>query len=320
MKIIFMGTPYAAVPALARLIEDGHNVLSVYTQPDRPAGRGKRLTMSPVKSFAIENNIRVLEPLSLRTPEAIDEIRSFSADVAVVVAYGRILPAGFLSAFPKGAINVHFSLLPKYRGAAPVNWAIANGEILTGVTTMQMDEGLDTGDILLRSELPIGDEETSVELMERLSEAGADLLSETLTRLETLVPQPQIEAEATFAPIMKKADGLIDWDLSAVKITNRVRGFQPFPGSFSYFRGKRVVLWKTRSFVCDNAANISPGTIIGMEKDGLQIKCGFNTCLDVIEIQPEGKRRLAIREFINGYIPAAGEVFDHGADMPIEPK
>jgi methionyl-tRNA formyltransferase len=314
MRIIFMGTPYAAVPALERLIEDGHNVVAVYTQPDRPAGRGKRLTMSPVKSFAIENDIRVLEPLSLRTPEAIEKFRSFSADVAVVVAYGRILPSDFLSAFPKGAINVHFSLLPKYRGAAPVNWAIANGETLTGVTTMQMDEGLDTGDILLRSEVPIGDKETSVELMERLSEAGADLLSETLTRLETLVPQPQIEAEATFAPIMKKADGLIDWNMTAVEISNRVRGFQPFPGSFIYFRGKRVVFWKTRPHDCDNEANRSPGSIIGMEKDGLLIKCGLNTCLEVIEIQPEGKRRMAVREFMNGYSPAAGEVFTDGTN------
>ena len=210
-----MGTPHAAVPSLERLIADGHEVAAVYTQPDKPAGRGNKLASSPVKDFAVEKGLRVLQPAKIRTAEALEEFRSHHADLAVVVAYGRILPESFLNAFPGGAINVHFSLLPKYRGAAPVNWAIVQGETETGVSTMQMDAGLDTGPILLQRAAAIGADETAPELMIRLAETGAELLSETLGNIDSLTPRPQDEAAATLAPIMKREDGLISWMLDA---------------------------------------------------------------------------------------------------------
>ena len=202
MKIVFMGTPQAAVPSLEGLLADGHDVVAVYTQPDRPSGRGNKVVFSPVKQFAIDRRIPVLQPTKIRTPEALAEFTAFAADVAVVVAYGRILPEGFLNAFPEGAINVHFSLLPKYRGAAPVNWAIVNGETTTGVTTMKMDAGLDTGDILLQRETEIGPDENAIDLMDRLSHVGARLISETLSRLNEITSRQQNHSSATLAPIM----------------------------------------------------------------------------------------------------------------------
>ena len=224
-----MGTPRAAVPSLERLLRDGHHVAAVYTQPDRPSGRGNNIVFSPVKEYALANGIPVFQPEKIRTDDALQLFRSHGAHAAIVAAYGRILPVSFLNAFEKGAINVHFSLLPKYRGAAPVNWAIVNGESETGVTTMKMDEGLDTGDIYLRRSTPIGLTENSIELMERLSHIGADLLSETLTRLDDLLPQPQNEADSSLAPIMKKEDGLIEWERPATDIVNRIRGSLGFP-------------------------------------------------------------------------------------------
>ncbi|MEQ1646360.1 MAG: methionyl-tRNA formyltransferase, partial [Pyrinomonadaceae bacterium] len=232
MKIVFMGTPQAAVPSLARIIADGHEIVAVYSQPDRPSGRGNKITYSPVKQCAIDHGITVQQPVKVRTHEALELFSSHNADVAVVVAFGRILPETFLTAFPRGAINVHFSLLPKYRGAAPVNWAIVNGEKETGVTTMQMDVGLDTGAMLLQRATPIGERENSLELMERLSFVGAELLSETLARLDSLTPIQQDHNAATLAPIMKREDGVIEWNMAASEIVNRVRGFQPFPSSF----------------------------------------------------------------------------------------
>src|SRR5688572_6893613 len=213
MKIVFMGTPQAAVPTLEKLLSEGHEILAVYSQPDRPAGRGNKIVYSPVKQFANEHKIPVLQPTKIKTAEAIEEFSSLSADVAVVVAYGRILPQTFLNAFPLGAINVHFSLLPKYRGAAPVNWAIANGETVTGVTTMKMDVGLDTGDILLQKEVAIGKEETAPELMKRLSSEGAELLIGTLDRIGMIESRKQNDSLASYAPILKRDDGLIDWTL-----------------------------------------------------------------------------------------------------------
>ena len=203
MKIVFMGTPRAAVASLERIMQDGHDVVGVYTQPDKPAGRGNKITMSAVKEFALEHGLTVLQPSKIRTPDAFSEFRRHEADAAVVVAYGRILPETFLTAFPMGAVNVHFSLLPKFRGAAPVNWAIVHGERTTGVTTMQMDVGLDTGPILLQRSVDIGETETSIELMDRLALVGADLLSETLSRYRQLTPVAQDEHEATLAPIMR---------------------------------------------------------------------------------------------------------------------
>lgn len=306
MKIVFMGTPAAAAVSLERLLTDGHDVIAVYTQPDRPAGRGNKVTSSPVKTLSFERGLDVHQPERIRTEEAAEIFRSHVADAAVVVAYGRILPELFLNAFRNGAINLHFSLLPKYRGAAPVNWAIVNGEKETGVTTMQMDAGLDTGPILLQRPTPIGDDETAVELMGRLSLLGADLLSETLDRIDDLVRVPQNEAGASLAPIMKKSDGLIDWSMTAVEIANRVRGFQPFPTAFSTHRGSRLTIWKA---IQVNGKDGRPGEVIEAAGNTLAIACGRGTLLQVIELQPEGKRRMSARDFLNGAKAEVGEIF-----------
>lgn len=308
MKVVFMGTPAAAVPSLSRLMADGQEVRAVYTQPDRPAGRGKRLHASPVKEFATAHGLTVLQPSKIRTADVLETFRSHGADVAIVVAYGRILPDGFLTAFPHGAINVHFSLLPKYRGAAPVNWAIANGETGAGVTTMRMDAGLDTGDILLQRSTPIGENETSVDLMSRLADLGSELLSETLSALGTIEPRPQADAEATYAPILTKEDGRIEWSLTAAEIARRVRGFQPFPTAWSTFGGKHVTIWRASSIEAVHGGR-THGEIVEAKGDTLVVACGGNTFLRIDELQTEGKRRMSARDFINGARPAVGELF-----------
>jgi len=307
MKIVFMGTPNAAAASLRRILADGHEVVAVYTQPDKPAGRGNKLSASPVKEFAAENNLPVYQPTRIKTPEALEIFQSHAADIAAVVAYGRILPATFLEAFPKGAINVHFSLLPKYRGAAPVNWAIAGGETKTGVTTMRMDAGLDTGDILLQREISIDKDENAIELMGKLSTLGADLLSETLAMFDELTGQPQNDSQATHAPIMKKEDGAIDWDLSATEIVNRVRGFQPFPTSFTKYQAKKLTIWKARTTENGEGKTENGGEVLEAKNENLIIGCGNRTALQIDELQLEGKRRMAARDFLNGIKILVGE-------------
>jgi methionyl-tRNA formyltransferase len=307
MKIVFMGTPNAAVPSLEKILHDGHEVVAVYTQPDRPSGRGNKLTAPAVKEFAVQNNLPVFQPTRIKTPEALDAFKSHAADVAVVVAYGRILPPTFLEAFPNGAINVHFSLLPKYRGAAPVNWAIVNGETVTGVTTMQMDAGLDTGDILLQKEIEIGAAENSIELMGKLSFVGADLLSETLMHLDKLARIPQNHDLATLAPIMKKEDGAIDWSRTAQEIANRVRGFQPFPTSFSAYQDKKLTIWKAEELRGSDYKFQNAGEILEAKGDKLFAACGNQTVLQIEELQIEGKRRMTTRDFLNGIKLQVGE-------------
>jgi methionyl-tRNA formyltransferase len=308
MRVVFMGTPAAAVPTLNRILADGHDVAAIYTQPDRPSGRGNRISFSPVKECSVEHGIEVYQPLKIRTDDAIDEFRSLKADVAVVVAYGRILPAAYLEAFPMGAINVHFSLLPKYRGAAPVNWSIVNGEKETGVTTMRMDEGLDTGEMLLQRSTPIGPDENAIGLTERLSTLGADLLSETLFRYRSITPTPQDDTLASLAPILKKDDGRIDWHLTATEIANRVRGFQPFPTAYTSLRGAKVTLWQAKRAEIDEDNSDEPGTVISSHGGELLIRCGAGTVLSISELQVEGKRRLATRDFLNGISVSAGEI------------
>jgi len=292
-----MGTPHAAVPSLEKCISGGHLIAAVYTQPDRPSGRGNKITFSPVKECAKQHGLPVFQPLKLRTPEALSEFRSHDAEVAVVVAYGRVLPESFLNALPHGAINLHFSLLPRYRGAAPVNWAIANGESETGVTTMAMDPGLDTGSILLQKAVQIYDEETSSDLMARLSFVGAELLIETLDNLDIIEPQEQDHPRATYAPIIKKEDGQIDWSLTARQIRDRIRAFQPFPTSYTFFGGARLTLWKGD---LAGAVNETPGTVIVAKGDEFVVACGQGTSIAVSEIQVEGKRRVSVRDFQNG--------------------
>lgn len=307
MKIVFMGTPQAAVTSLDRVLDDGHDVVAIYTQPDKPAGRGNKIAFSPLKHFALDRLLPIYQPSKIRTADALEQFRSHNADVAVVIAYGRILPETFLTAFPMGAINVHFSLLPKYRGAAPVNWAIVHGEKTTGVTTMQMDAGLDTGPILMQREIGIDEDETSVELMQKLSGLGADLLSETLVNYSNLEPRVQDELQASLAPMMKKEDGLVSWMLDARAITDRVRGFQPFPTAFTFFRGKKLTIW--RSSVADVEHKLSaPGMIIEAHGDRLHIFCGGDSVLRIDELQIEGKRRVSARDFINGVRPAVGDM------------
>jgi methionyl-tRNA formyltransferase len=308
MKIVFMGTPRAAAVSLDRLVRDGHEIRAVYTQPDRPAGRGNKVRISAVKDLAAASGLQVIQPATLKTEDAVELFRSFDADIAVVVAYGRILPEAFLNAFSYGAINVHFSLLPKYRGAAPVNWAIAHGERETGVTIIQMDTGLDTGDILLQRSLNIGGSETAGELLARLSELGADLISEALGNFERLKRSPQNSAEATLAPVLSKADGNIDWSRPAIEIERRIRAFQPFPTSFTFWNNTRLTVWRAR-LTNERHAGASPGVVIGASDDELLIGCADETVLAVTEIQPEGKRRMTAREFLNGAKLEAGTVF-----------
>jgi methionyl-tRNA formyltransferase len=308
MKIVFMGTPQAAVSSLERILQDGHEVCAVWTQPDRLAGRGNKLSTPPVKEFALQNNLQVFQPTKIKTPESLELFQSHKADALVVVAYGRILPETFLQAFPKGAINVHFSLLPKYRGAAPVNWAIVNGERKTGVTTMKMDAGLDTGDILLQRETEISEDETSVELMQKLSYLGANLLSETLEIFDELKPQPQIDSYATFAPILKKEDGLIDWSKTAREISNRVRGFQPFPTSFTKLQGKKMTVWKAAELETENWKLENVGEILEVKGDELIVSCGNHSLLKIQELQLEGKKRMFVRDFLNGVKISIGEI------------
>ena len=303
-----MGTPAAAVPSLERLIACDHDIVVVYTQPDRPSGRGKKLSMPPVKEYALSKGLTVMQPVKVKTPDALETFRSHGADAAVAVAYGRILPPAFLEMYPKGAINVHFSLLPKYRGAAPVNWAIVNGDAVTGVTTMKMDAGLDTGDILLRSETAIGSDENAVELMDRLSHLGADLLMDTLDVIDSIVPTPQDDPLATYAPLLKKEDGRIDWTMPARQVVDRVRGFQPFPTSFSTFRNQRLTIWKARVSNVSVASEFPAATICESTGEVLKVVCGEGSVIEITELQPEGKRRMTAADFINGSRPAVGEI------------
>ncbi|MEO8072456.1 MAG: methionyl-tRNA formyltransferase [Acidobacteriota bacterium] len=311
MKIVFMGTPLAAVPTLENLLEDDkHEVVAVWTQPDRPKGRGNKLAMSPVKEFALENNLEVTQPTKIKTAESLELFKSHNADVAVVVAYGRILPETYLTAFPKGAINVHFSLLPKYRGAAPVNWAIVNGETKTGITTMKMDAGLDTGDILLQSETKIDITENAIDLMARLSFEGANLLSETLKKMEKIEPRKQDESEASYAPMLVKEEGRINWESRAATIHNHIRGFQPFPTSYTSFEDKKLTVWKSEVAeiaVIDERPAVNYGQILHINKEGFIIACGNKTALKINELQIEGKKRMSARDFLNGVKISVGD-------------
>lgn len=303
-----MGTPQAAVPTLRQIVEDGHEVVAVWTQPDKPSGRGNKIGFSPVKEFALAHGLTVYQPTRIKNDEAKQLFASHDADVAVVVAYGRILPEEFLRAPRRGCINVHFSLLPLYRGAAPANWAIVNGEIETGVTTMFIEPSLDTGPILLQSKTKIGETETAPELMERLAEIGATLLGETLVRLNELTPRPQHDRDATFAPILKKEDGLIDWSLSAFEIERRIRGFQPWPNAYTTFNSKSLILWEAQPSI-SVTSDIANGELIVVQHDELVVQCGRQTALRVLEVQPEARKRMAARDFINGMRLKVGDRF-----------
>jgi len=299
MRIVFMGTPESAVPSLRRLMDDGHEIVAVWTQPDKPAGRGKKLHQAPVKEFAVQNELTLHQPAKIKTPEAKELFASHNADVAVVVAYGKILPAEFLNAPKHGCLNVHFSLLPKYRGAAPVNWAIVNGEPRTGVTTMKVIEELDAGPILLQEAAQIGEGEIAPELLRRLAEIGAGLLSETLRNLEEIEPKPQISEEASLAPLLKREDGKIDWSMDAFAIERRVRGFQPWPNAWTMFNSRRLIIWQAIP-ESRRHTSLRHGQIVKAEGENLIIAAGDGTALRVLQLQPEGSRRMTARDFMNG--------------------
>lgn len=301
-----MGTPESAVPSLRRLIDDDHEIVAVWTQPDKPAGRGKKLHQSPIKQFALERGLTIHEPQKIKNDEAKALFASHNADVAVVVAYGKILPQEFLDAPRHGCINVHFSLLPKYRGAAPVHWAIVNGETETGVTTMRIVQELDAGPILLQKATQIGGPETAPELLGRLSNLGADLISDTLRNLHTIEPKPQIDSEATFAPILKREDGLIDWSMDAFTIERRVRGLQPWPRAFTHFRSNRLVIWNAKPEWVEQL-QFPPGQIIQARGNSLIVACGAGTALRLLEVQPQDSRRMPVLDFLNGTHASVGD-------------
>ena len=299
MNLIFLGTPTFAVPTLEALVSAGHHVLAVYTQPDRPKGRGGELAASPVKQTALRLGLSVQQPERIRRPEIVEQLRVLNPDAMVIVGYGQIIPQSIIDIPPRGIINVHASLLPKYRGAAPIQWAVANGETRTGVTTMRIDAGLDTGDMLLKWETDIGREETALELSPRLAQNGAALLVETLKGLTdgTITPQPQDNSQATLAPILKKEDGQIDWSWPASKIFNRTRAFLPWPGAYSFFRRQMFHIWRAR--VSSEPTPGQPGQMVPGKKR-LSIVCGENTALEPLEVQIEGRKRMPVESFLNG--------------------
>ena len=309
MRIVFCGTPQFAVPALQHLLaQPDFELLGVITQPDRPRGRGREVSFSPVKEMALAAKLPVHQPEKIRAPEVEKLLRGFSPDGVVIIAYGQIVPAGLLAIPKYGWINLHASLLPKYRGAAPIHWAIAHGETKTGVTAMRIDAGMDTGDILSQRELQIGPAETAPELALRLSVAGAPLPAESLRGLAagTIHPRPQNHADATSAPILKKEHGRIDWNRPASEIFNRMRGFAPWPGAYSTFRGQTCQVWGEP--VSEESTEAMPGSLLDA-KEELKIACGRATVLRVLAVKREGRKKISASEFANGARLKSGERF-----------
>jgi methionyl-tRNA formyltransferase len=306
MRLIFMGTPAFAVPSLEGIVAAGHDVAAVFTQPDRPKGRGQRDAMSAVKEAALPLGLAVYQPERVRRPEVVEQLRGIEPEAMVVVGYGQIIPKTILEIPPMGIVNVHASLLPKYRGAAPIQWAIARGETRTGVTTMRINEGLDTGDMLLKWETEIGAGETAVELGERLAAAGADLLVRTLAELPSIEAEPQDDSQASYAPILKKEDGKIEWTMPAREVLNRIRGFMPWPGAFGFLREQRFHIWKA-----DKAAvgevELPPGALRVVNRK-LYAGCGDGSSIELREVQLEGKNRMQAAAFLNGFPMATDEV------------
>jgi methionyl-tRNA formyltransferase len=310
LKLVFCGTPAFAVPSLRALLADSYfQVAAVVTQPDRPRGRGKKTASSPVKDAALEAGVPVYQPEKIKSESSLDYFKRLMPDVVVIIAYGQIIPASLIAIPRLGWINLHGSLLPKYRGAAPINWAIINGEKVTGLTTMQIDLGLDTGPMLLKYQTGIGPDETALDLYAQLAEAGAPLIVETLKKLDRgeIAPTPQDNSQASLAPPLKKEDGRIDWFLPAPKIYDRIRGLQPWPGAFTTFRGATCRIWgKPLKPV---SAGGMPGIILPTQEDGLLVICGGSTVLHVEQVQIEGRNRISDREFMNGARIAPGEHF-----------
>ena len=308
MRIIFMGTPDFSVGTLEALVEAGHEVCLVVTQPDKPKGRGKEMQYTPVKEAALKHGIEVYQPRRIREAECVEKLRQYNADIMVVIAFGQIIPKEILEMVPYGCVNVHASLLPKYRGAAPIQWSIIDGEAVTGVTTMQMDEGLDTGDMLLKTEVPITAEETGESLHDKLAKAGAAICVETLAKLQegSIVPEKQGESPTAYAKMLDKKLGNIDWTKSAAEIERLVRGLNSWPSAYTYWNKKVVKIWKAS--VTDENSNEQVGTVVKVEKDSFYVQTG-NGLLKVLELQIPGKKRMDAGAFLRGYTIEPGEVF-----------
>ncbi len=307
-RLIFMGTPDFAVPSLQALIASRHQVTAVVTQPDKKKGRGKKIAPPPVKTAALEAGIDVLQPTAVKTGEFADTLASCRPDIIVVAAYGRILPASILDLPPLGCINVHGSLLPRHRGAAPIQWSVIKGDRRTGVTIMQMDEGMDTGDILLSAAIDMEEGDTAGSLFTKLSHLGAAALMEALEKLEKnqLAPTPQDHRQATKAPPLDKEMGRIDWNQPAENIHCLIRGLDPWPSAYSFLGGKRVKLFSPQ--VLGKASDTAPGTVIRADQQGIVVSCG-SAALCILELQPEGKKRMSAEAFLCGHPLAVGSLF-----------
>lgn len=320
MRIVFMGTPAFAVPTLQQLLKTEFSVVGVVCQPDRPSGRGKKVQVGPVKALALSQNIPVVQPEKMKDPKLMETLRVWEPDLVVVAAFGRILPKTILDLPPKGCLNVHGSLLPKYRGAAPIQWAVIQGEVKTGVTIMLMDEGMDTGAILQQEEIPIGPNETSGELASRMAQVGGALLVRTLGEwiAGTMTPLPQNDSVATLAPILTKEDGLMSWDRPARCLANCIRGLSPWPGVYTFLEGERWGIWKVK--VEDQEPGIlhtaheipqAPGTITAVTKQAIRVQTGQGS-LTLLEIQPENKKRMHVSDYLAGHRVTLGMTFSMG--------
>ena len=322
MRIVFMGTPDFSVPALKALVEAGHQVIAVVTQPDKPKGRGKEVQMTPVKIQAMEYGIPVYQPAKVREASFVEVLKGLEADVYVVIAFGQILPKAVLELPKYGCINIHASLLPKYRGAAPIQWCVIDGERETGITTMMMDVGLDTGDMLEKAVIPIEEKETGGSLHDKLSMAGGDLILSTLKKLEegTLVRTPQTDEGTCYAKMLTKSLGDIDWNQGAVSIERLIRGLNPWPSAYTVWNGKTIKIWAADVIAGREAAEFlsesgvpaetgtAPGTVVCSDKRGLVV-CTGGGLLSIRELQMEGKKRMDTPAFLRGYPIPAGDVF-----------
>ena len=312
MKIVFMGTPDFAVGALQAIIEAGHQVVAVVTQPDKPKGRGKEMQMTPVKACAVEHGIPVFQPVKVKTPESVEVLRGYEADIFVVAAFGQILSEEILNLPKYGCVCIHASLLPRYRGAGPIQWAIIDGEKKSGVTIMQMDKGVDTGDMLFKAEVEISEEETGDSLHNKLAEAGARLIVEALPKIEAgdVTPVKQNDEESCYAKMLQKSMGRIDWQQSAKKLDCLIRGLISWPGAYTTYHGKNLKIWEEKPADPKEAGirltDAAPGTIVGVEKDAVYVQTGDGV-LKLLSLQLEGKKRMAVRDFLLGCQMKVGE-------------
>lgn len=332
MRVVFMGTPDFAVGALEAIIKAGHEMAAVVTQPDKPKGRGKEVQMTPVKVCAQKHGIPVFQPVKIKEPEAVETLRGFGADIFVVAAFGQILSEEILEMPKYGCVNIHASLLPKYRGAGPIQWAIINGEKITGVTIMQMDKGLDTGDMLFKTKVEIAPDETADTLHDKLAAAGAGLIVEALAKIEAgdVTPEKQNDEESCYAKMLHKSMGKIDWNMEADKLDCLIRGLISWPGASTVYRGKTLKIWQEEvvseemSAVCmppgqesadgngmTGQGDEAPGTVVRVDKDAFYVQTGRGV-LKVLSVQPEGKKRMAVKDFLLGYPVKPGDSFEKG--------